>query len=220
MGTGAEAAKAAELVTLSRDLGIALDEHPRRGLCGGRRCSSCRGDALPAWTRGWEQMLVQPTMRKAAVQRPRGHHPPHKCPHKRTLTGTTGRWLAPDSQTRPERAMTSDNDPTAGCSRCRRRRATTLITASGPADERSERPFPESAFPQVKVGSSGQGRGRTADLPLFRDSLSRRSLPLPGPGVRSACDISASPRRRGHRPHADSDTKRPGRRAQGGASGP
>jgi hypothetical protein len=64
--------------------------------------------------------------------------------------------------------MTSENDPAAGCSRCRRCRATTLITASGPADERSEQPFPESAFPQVKGSPSGQGRGRTTGLPLIQ----------------------------------------------------
>jgi hypothetical protein len=43
----------------------------------------------------------------------------------------------------------------------------------------------------VCAGESGQGRDRTAGLPIFRDSRSRRPLPRPGPLVRSACDISA-----------------------------
>jgi hypothetical protein len=33
----------------------------------------------------------------------RGRHSPHRCPHKRTLIGTTGRWLAHDGQIKPER---------------------------------------------------------------------------------------------------------------------
>ena len=34
----------------------------------------------------------------------RGRYPPHKCPHKRTLIGTTGRWLALDGRIKPEQA--------------------------------------------------------------------------------------------------------------------
>ncbi len=74
--------------------------------------------------------------------------------------------------------MTSGNVPAAGCSRCRERCAATLITASGPADERSQRQRPESAFPQVKVGPSGQGRSRTADLPLFRREIAPGDMSL------------------------------------------
>jgi len=40
-------------------------------------------------------------------------------------------------------------------------------------------------------GGGGQGQGRTADLPLFREQRSRRSQHAHTPGVRSACDISA-----------------------------
>jgi hypothetical protein len=71
--------------------------------------------------------------------------------------------------------MTSGNAPAAGCSRCRERCTATLIFACGPADERSQRPFPQSTFPQVKVGLSSQGRGRTADLPPFRGSITPES---------------------------------------------
>ena len=72
--------------------------------------------------------------------------------------------------------MTRDNATAADCSRCRGRRTATLILATGPADERSQRPLTESAFPQVKVGLSGQGRGRTADLPLFRGSITPETM--------------------------------------------
>ena len=67
--------------------------------------------------------------------------------------------------------MTSGNAPAAGCSHNRGRRAATLMIACGRVDERSQRPLTESAFPQVKGSPSGQGRGRTADLPLFRGSV-------------------------------------------------
>ena len=51
-----------------------------------------------------EAGLWNPTGRKAASQRPRSRYPPHKCPFKRTLIGTTGGLAALDGQIRSERA--------------------------------------------------------------------------------------------------------------------
>jgi hypothetical protein len=49
---------------------------------------------------------------------------------------------------------------------------------------------PAMGFPQVREG--GQGRGRTADLPIFRARddrwFRRRSAACASPGVRSACN--------------------------------
>ena len=67
--------------------------------------------------------------------------------------------------------MTSGNARAAGCSHNRGRRAATLMIACGRADERSPTAAKRIIVPQVKGGSSGQGRGRTADLPLFRGSI-------------------------------------------------
>ena len=106
----------------------------------------------------------------------RGRHQPHKYPFKRTLIGTTDRWLPSTVRSTRSEPMTSGNAPAADCSRCRGRRASILLIACSPADERSQRPCPESAFPQVKVGLSGQGRGRTADLPLFRGSITPETI--------------------------------------------
>ena len=72
--------------------------------------------------------------------------------------------------------MTSGNAPAAGCPHNRGRRAAALMIACGRTDERSQRPFPQSAFPQVNVGLSGQGRGRTADLPLFRGPITPETI--------------------------------------------
>ena len=66
-----------------------------------------------------------------------GRYSPHRCPHKRTLIGTTGRWLAHDGQIKPERPMTSGNAPAADCSHNRGRRAATLMFACSRADERN-----------------------------------------------------------------------------------
>jgi len=65
--------------------------------------------------------------------------------------------------------MTSGNAPAAGCSHNRGRRAATLMIACGRADERSPTAVNRIIVPQVKGDPSGQGRGRTADLPLFRE---------------------------------------------------
>jgi hypothetical protein len=62
--------------------------------------------------------------------------------------------------------MTSGNTPAAGCSHNRARRAATLMVACGRADERTPAAVNRIIVPQVKGGPSGQGRGRTADLPL------------------------------------------------------
>jgi hypothetical protein len=67
--------------------------------------------------------------------------------------------------------MTSGNAAAAGCSHNRGRRAATLMIACGRADERSPTAVNRIIVPQVKEGPSGQGRGRTADLPLFRGSV-------------------------------------------------
>src|ERR1022692_3811506 len=66
--------------------------------------------------------------------------------------------VAHDSRIKPERADNQRERPAADCSRCPERRAAALIIACNPADERSQRPFPESAFPQVKRSEwSGAG---------------------------------------------------------------
>ena len=62
---------------------------------------------------------------------------PHKCPHKRTLIGTTGWWLGSTIRSNRSEPMTRDNATAADCSRCRGHRTATLIFALGPADERS-----------------------------------------------------------------------------------
>jgi len=81
----------------------------------------------------------------------RGPYPPHKCPLKRTLIGTTGRWLPSTVGSKLERAADDQRERRRGRPlTLPGRRAATLIIASAPADERSQRPFPESAFPQVK----------------------------------------------------------------------
>ena len=67
--------------------------------------------------------------------------------------------------------MTSGNAPAADCSPNRGRRAATLMIAYGRADERSPTAANRIIVPQAKEGPSGQGRGRTADLPLFRGSI-------------------------------------------------
>jgi hypothetical protein len=100
--------------------------------------------------------LVKRAMRSRGVVVPqvlgrnRGRHPPHKCPNKRTLIGTTGRRLAPDGLIKPERADDQRE-------RVRGRLLTlpgtprpTVMTACGPAEERSQLPCPKSVFPQVK----------------------------------------------------------------------
>jgi hypothetical protein len=152
----------------------------------GRRCahSPCRRSICRATPSPSNFISAAP------VLRPRGRHPPHKCPHRRTLIGTTGRWLGSTVRSNRSEPMTRGNATAADCSRCRGRRTATLISAAGPADEWSQRPFPEAASPQVKGGLSGQGRGRTADLPLFRRLIARTFHPAPdcqaGAGHRGA----------------------------------
>ena len=92
---------------------------------------------------------------------------PHKRAHNRTLIGTTGRWLPSTGQIRPERA---DDQRELPCGRLTtlpgtpRRHTHSCVWSRR---ERSQRPFPQPAFPQVKWGLSGQGR---VEPPTFRFS--------------------------------------------------
>jgi hypothetical protein len=63
--------------------------------------------------------------------------------------------------------MTSGNASAADCSRSRARRAAPVMTARGPAEEPSQRPYPESVFPQVKVVRVVRGG---VEPPTFRFS--------------------------------------------------
>jgi hypothetical protein len=106
----------------------------------------------------------------------RGRHPPHKCPDKRTLMGTTGRWLALDGRINPEQADDQRERLRGRLLALPGTPRRPSLTGSGPAEEPSQLPCPESVFPQVKRGLSGQGRGRTADLPLFRGPINPETI--------------------------------------------
>jgi hypothetical protein len=108
---------------------------------------------------------IAPRQTGAAVTRPTGAH----ISGRSSVRQAGGlRTTVRSNRSEP---MTSGNAPAAGCSHNRGRHAATLMIACGRADERSPTAATRITVPQVKEGPSGQGRGRTADLPLFRGSV-------------------------------------------------
>ena len=114
-----------------------------------------------------------PPGNRAAPDR-RGRHSPHRCPHKRTLIGTTGRWLAHDGQIKPGRA---DDQ--------RERPGGRLLTQPGTPRRRTydclwsqrmsgaQRPLTESSFRRSKGIRVVRGG---VEPPTFRFQRFRRPL--------------------------------------------
>jgi hypothetical protein len=140
------------------------------------RSGSATARALARWTArapcrrsiclGNSSRSAPSAPQRRPVQRPRDRHPPHKCPLERTLIGTTGRWLPSTAGSSRNEPITSGNAPAAGCSRCQGRRAAALIMPVVPQRSGASGRSRNQRFRRLR-GPSGQGQGRTADLPLF-----------------------------------------------------